>query len=118
MVNQKGDHMEIEKRFEKDRCVIGLKGRLDAVTSPELEQRLGEIIEEGNLNIVLNLTGLEYVSSAGLRIFLVATKKIKVLKGELCLAGLSGNIKEVIEISGFPSIMPCYDTMEELPSQG
>jgi anti-anti-sigma factor len=108
--------MEIENRVEEGRCVVGLKGRLDAVTAPELEQSLGEIIDQGNLNLVLDLTGLEYVSSAGLRIFLVATKKVKALKGELCLAGLSGNIKEVIEISGFPSIMPCYDTMEDLPS--
>ena len=108
--------MDIEKLIENGRCVVGLKGRLDAVTAPELEKSLGEIIDEGNLNMVLNLTGLEYVSSAGLRIFLVATKKIKALKGELCLAGLSGNIKEVIEISGFPSIMPCYDTMQDLPS--
>ena len=108
--------MEIEKLVKEGRCVVGLKGRLDAVTAPELEQSLGEIIEEGNLNLVLDLTCLEYVSSAGLRIFLVATKKIKSLKGELCLVGLSGNIKEVIEISGFPSIMPCYDTMEDLPS--
>jgi anti-anti-sigma factor len=108
--------MEIEQRIEKGRCVVELKGRLDAVTAPELEQRLGEIIDAGNLNMDLNLTGLEYVSSAGLRIFLVATKRLKALKGELCLAGLSGNIKEVIEISGFPSIMPCYDTLEALPS--
>ncbi|MCP3941991.1 MAG: STAS domain-containing protein [Desulfobacteraceae bacterium] len=107
--------MEIGKLVEEGRCVVGLKGRLDAVTAPELELSLGKIIEEGNLNIVLDLTNLEYVSSAGLRIFLVATKKVKALKGELCLAGLSGNIKEVIEISGFPSIMPCYDTMEDLP---
>ncbi|MBA3009405.1 MAG: STAS domain-containing protein [Proteobacteria bacterium] len=107
--------MEIEKRVQEGRCVVGLTGRLDAVTAPELEQRLSEIIEDGNLNLVLDLTGLEYVSSAGLRIFLVATKKVKALKGEFCLAGLSGNIKEVIEISGFPSIMPCYDTMDALP---
>jgi anti-anti-sigma factor len=112
----KENHMEIEKRVEEGRCVVGLKGRLDAVTAPELEKNLGEIIEDGNVNMILDLTGLEYVSSAGLRIFLVATKKVKALKGELCLVGLSGNIKEVIEISGFPSIMPCYDTMADLPS--
>jgi anti-sigma B factor antagonist len=38
------------------------------------------------------------------------------LSGELSLAGLQGNIKEVLEISGFPSILPCYDSMDDLPA--
>jgi len=108
--------MEIEKQVQGNRCVVGLKGRLDAVTAGELEQSLNQIIEDGNLNIILNLTDLEYVSSAGLRIFLVITKKLKALEGYFCLAGLGGNIKEVIEISGFSTIMPCYDTLEDMPA--
>jgi anti-sigma B factor antagonist len=107
--------MEIEKQIQGGRCVVEVKGRLDAVTSVELDQSLSQTIEDGNLDIVLNLTGLEYISSAGLRIFLVVAKKLKALKGDLCLAGLGGNIKEVIEISGFPSIMPCYDNIKDVP---
>ncbi len=66
--------------------------------------------------MAFDLTHLEYVSSAGLRIFLVVAKKLKGLDGELSLAGLQGNIKEVLEISGFPSILPCYDSMDDLPA--
>jgi anti-anti-sigma factor len=108
--------MEIEIEIKDKRCVVGLTGRLDAVTAPELEEKLSRVIDEGSLDLVLNLSGLEYVSSAGLRIFLVAAKKLKAAKGDLCLAGLKDNIKEVIEISGFPSIMPCYNTLEEVPA--
>ena len=108
--------MEIEQQIKDGRCVVGLKGRLDALTAVELEQNLSKIIENGNLDIVLDLTNLEYISSAGLRIFLLIAKKLKTLKGDLCLAGLGGNIKEVIEISGFPSIMSCYDDIKDIPS--
>jgi anti-anti-sigma factor len=108
--------MEIAIQLIDSKCVVGLQGRLDAVTAPELELSLGQVIENENLHIVLNLTDLEYISSAGLRIFLVAAKKLTILKGTLCLAGLRGNIKEVIEISGFPSIMSCYDTLEDMPN--
>jgi len=105
--------MEIEKETREGKCIIALKGRLDAVTSPELDSYMGQVIDKGNLDIVLNLNGLDYLSSAGLRVFLVATKKIKAVKGELSLAGLTGNIKPVLTFSGFPTIMPCYDTIEE-----
>ncbi len=108
--------METEKQIKDGRCIVGIKGRLNAVTASDLEQSLNQTIEEGSLQIVLDLASLEYISSAGLRIFLVIAKRLKTLKGELCLAGLEGNIKEVIEISGFPAIMPCYDSIADLPA--
>jgi anti-anti-sigma factor len=74
------------------------------------------MIDQGKHKMVFDLSRLEYVSSAGLRIFLVVAKKLKGLNGELSLAGLQGNIKEVLEISGFPSILPCYDSMDDLPA--
>jgi anti-anti-sigma factor len=107
--------MKIEEVMQNNICVVRVTGRLDATTAPELDQAVVQIIEQGKHKMVFDLTHLEYVSSAGLRIFLVVAKKLKVLNGELSLAGLQGNIKEVIEISGFPSILPCYDSMEDLP---
>lgn len=107
--------MEIETTMQENTCVVHITGRLDAVTSPKLDQEATQIIEQGNHKIVFDLTDLEYVSSAGLRIFLVMAKKLKQLNGELALAGLQGNIKEVLEISGFPSILPCYDSIDDLP---
>lgn len=107
--------MEIAKEMITGHCVIKLTGRLDAVTAPELEGYLIEAIDNGDTCMAMDLSNLDYVSSAGLRVFLVAAKKIKAAKGDLSLTGLEGNIKEVIEISGFPSIMPCYDSLADLP---
>jgi anti-anti-sigma factor len=107
--------MNIEETMQNDTCVVRVTGRLDATTAPELDQAVIQIIDQGKHKMAFDLTQLEYVSSAGLRTFLVVAKKLKGLNGELSLAGLQGNIKEVLEISGFPSILPCYDSMDELP---
>jgi anti-anti-sigma factor len=107
--------MNIEETMQNDTCVVRVTGRLDATTAPELDQAVMQIIDQGKHKMAFDLTQLEYVSSAGLRTFLVVAKKLKGLNGELSLAGLQGNIKEVLEISGFPSILPCYDSMDELP---
>ncbi len=108
--------MNIEETMKNDTCVVRVTGRLDATTAPELDQAVKQIIDQGKNKMAFDLTHLEYVSSAGLRIFLVVAKKLKGLDGELSLAGLQGNIKEVLEISGFPSILPCYDSMDDLPA--
>jgi anti-anti-sigma factor len=108
--------MQIEETMQNNTCVVRVTGRLDATTAPELDQAVTQIIGQGKHKMAFDLTHLEYVSSAGLRIFLVVAKKLKVLNGELSLAGLQGNIKEVLEISGFPSILPCYDSMDDLPA--
>jgi anti-anti-sigma factor len=99
--------MNIEETMQNDTCVVRVTGRLDATTAPELDQAVMQIIDQGKHKMAFDLTQLEYVSSAGLRTFLVVAKKLKGLNGELSLAGLQGNIKEVLEISGFPSILPC-----------
>ncbi len=108
--------MQIEETMQNNTCVVCVTGRLDATTAPELDQAVTQIIDQGKHKMAFDLTQLEYVSSAGLRIFLVVAKKLKGLNGELSLAGLQGNIKEVLEISGFPSILPCYDSMDDLPA--
>lgn len=109
--------MDITKENTAGYCVVKLNGRLDAVTAPEVEGFLGELVEAGETGLAVDLAGVDYVSSAGLRVFLVTAKKLKAAGGELSLAGLTGNVKEVIEISGFPSIMPCFDTLEDLPQK-
>lgn len=109
--------MEIAKEMTAGYCVVTLAGRLDAVTAPEVEGYLGGLVQEGQTALAVDLAGVDYVSSAGLRVFLVTAKKLKATGGELTLTGLAGNVKEVIEISGFPSIMPCFDSLKDLPAK-
>lgn len=69
--------MEISKRKEKDIVVISVKGRMDAVTSPAFEKDMSDLITKGEKTFVINLSKLDYISSAGLRSILSAAKAAK-----------------------------------------
>jgi anti-anti-sigma factor len=96
--------MEIQSKVEKGFTALTIKGRLDAVSAPAAEAGINTAIESGASNLVLNLSGLEYVSSAGLRVLLVTAKKLSRQNGKIILCGLQDTVKEVLTISGFLSI--------------
>ena len=103
--------MDIVVNQDSDISVFVLSGRLDAVSAPQLEDRIGLWFEELGTKLIFNLEGLDYVSSAGLRVFLTCAKKMKTRDGKLCMAGLRPNVKEVFTISGFITLIPAYDTL-------
>lgn len=88
-------------------------GRLDSNTSKAFEDQLLPVVEGGPARVVVDLSGLQYVSSAGLRVFLLAAKRAKASGGRLALAGMSDQIREVFDISGFSAIFAIYRTREE-----
>lgn len=102
--------MEIDLRKEGKVEIASLKGRIDAVTAPEFEKKILEVIEKGERTILLNMAGLEYISSAGLRSILTIAKKLKAENGEVFFAELQGAVEEVFKISGFHSIFKVFDS--------
>lgn len=109
--------MEIQKRKENNTVVVVVKGRLDALTAPELEKDLLETIAGGEKRLVMDLSGLHYISSAGLRTLLVLAKKLKAQEGEVLFTGLKGPVDDVFKISGFYSIFKIFDSPEAALSQ-
>ena len=106
--------MEIsENKLADDAIVLGLTGRLDPTTVAQVEERLGKIIEGGAQRIVLDLAGLDYISSAGLRVVLMGAKRVQLAGGKLVLCAAQSHVKEVLTISGFSSILTIVDTQEE-----
>jgi anti-anti-sigma factor len=99
--------MDISQRSLQGISVVSVQGRLDAVSAPELESAL-EGAEPGHL--VLNMAGLEYISSAGLRVILAAAKRQKGDSGDLHVAALQEAVKSVFEVSGFDAIINIYDS--------
>jgi anti-anti-sigma factor len=97
---------------EKDCLIVSVTGRMDAVTTPEFEQTLGGWIDQGDIRFIVDLTGLDYISSAGLRGILTSVKKIKAEGGQMVLTALHGTVKEVFEISGFSTIIPIFESVE------
>ena len=104
--------MEIRTKKEKDAIVVSVRGKMDALSSPEFEKQLSELIGQGEKDFVVDLGELEYISSAGLRVILAIVKRLKEKEGRLFICGLKDMAKEVFEISGFGAFIPVYDSVE------
>lgn len=104
--------MNITEKTENDTIIVSLSGRLDASSAPEAEQHLNKVIDNSK-KLIINLSELEYISSAGLRVLLVAAKKLRHTNGNLALCSLQDGVKEVFDISGFSSIFNIYTTEQE-----
>ena len=95
--------MTIEIKRNADETVIDLVGRLDTTTAPALEKTVSEDIGDTK-NLVLNLKGLEYISSAGLRVILGAQKKMQKI-GSMKVTCVREEVMEVFEMTGFADIL-------------
>ena len=69
-------------------------------------------MDQGEKVVIVDFAGLDYISSAGLRSILSASKKLKGKEGSILLASLKDIVKEVFEISGFSTILPIYESVE------
>ena len=93
----------VEKNIENEKIILKVSGRLDTTTSPELETEIDNCIEDAK-ELVFDMTNLEYVSSAGLRVILKA-QKIMNSKGNMKLIGVNESVLEIFEITGFSDIL-------------
>lgn len=95
--------MTIDKQINGSELTLSLTGRLDTTTAPELEAVIKESIA-GVTNLVMDFAGLEYLSSAGLRVILSAQKTMNK-QGEMVIRNVNETINEVFEITGFIDIL-------------
>ena len=95
--------MTIEKKMNNESATLIVSGRLDTQTAPELENELDSIFS-GLKELTFDMTNLEYVSSAGLRVILKAQKAMNA-QGSMKLTGVNDSIMEVFDITGFLDIL-------------
>jgi len=105
--------MDITERQSGDIVVLDLGGRLDTTNYQQFEAKTMGLINEGKNKIVVNCSNLNYISSSGLRIMLMALKGASVGGGMFTLCELQENIREIFEISGFCSIFKIFPTEQE-----
>ena len=96
--------MEIIKNKQDEILIFKLRGRLDSQTSPNFEAKILAAINDGTNIIHVDLEELEYISSAGIRVILMAYKNLKRLDGRFVISSMSGYVKEVFE-TAFPSFI-------------
>lgn len=100
--------MELATESNGDVQVISVTGSLDALTAPELSDTLATELRANHTKLVINLAGLDYTSSAGLRVLLNNVKEARSKGGDLRLAAVQPNVKKVLDLSGFMSIMQSF----------
>lgn len=96
----------------KQHC-LALHGKLDSLTRAEFEPQALELAAQEGGGLVLDCTKLDYVASAGLRVFLMAAKRAQQAGGKMVLSGLQASVREVLEISGFLKILTVVDSLEQ-----
>ena len=99
--------LNITKEQRDDALTVSLEGRLDTTTSPDLEKMLKESLDDVT-ELILDFENLEYISSAGLRVLLLAYKKM-VPAGTMKLIHVSDVVKDILEITGFLELLNVQD---------
>ena len=105
--------MELKFKKEGKATVLELSGRLDTSNYESFSEELFMKLEEGEKYIVMDMEGLEYISSSGLRVFLAALKKMRAENGDIALCCMNDKINEVFNISGFSSLFKVYVSLND-----
>ena len=104
--------MEIKTGTQDGVVTVELLGNLDGTSAPQVQGEVMSLIVP-DCRLVLDMSGCEYVSSAGLRVLLMIAKLLTNKKGEGVLAGVSEEIMDVMEMTGFAQFFETYDTVSE-----
>ena len=92
--------------------VLTLRGELDAHTAPDFEAALQACLDEGDARLVADGAGLDYVSSAGLGVFMAFVEPAREAGGDLKIAALPERVFEVFDLLGFPTVFDMAETVE------
>jgi anti-sigma B factor antagonist len=105
--------MEITERKTGDVVTMSISGRLDTTTAKAFESKILAQIDAGDRRFIIDLAQLDYISSAGLRVLVLAGKRLDGGKGKIVLCSLKNPVREVFDIVGFSSTFPVYASQDD-----
>lgn len=105
--------MELQFKQKDSFTIVYVSGRVDTTNYNEFEKQVSEKTYETNENVIINCSELNFISSSGLRVFLMTQKKLTATGRKLKLCNMQPAIKEIFDISGFSQIFEIHDTEEE-----
>jgi anti-anti-sigma factor len=106
--------ISISKITSTDPVVIKIEGRIDGLTSKQIQTEINETLESGTKNLILDFAGVYYLSSAGIRVFISQMKKISAMGGQMFFISLSHHILEIFKISGLDSVFKVFDSYNDV----
>ncbi len=105
--------VQIDKTTENDITTLSITGEVDASSSIQLDEALGEVVNHGAPGILIDCSGLSYISSAGLGVFMSYIEDIKTKNLRMALFGLNEKVKNVFDILGLDQLLTLVNTKEE-----
>ena len=100
--------MTISETREDGAVIVAPAGRIDSTTFSQLEQHLTALAAEGQHRVVIDFSGVDYISSAGLRVMLSLAKRIKDAKGRVALCGMNDSVRQVFQLAGFLALFDVH----------
>jgi anti-sigma B factor antagonist len=104
--------MNVVVTTQDEHLVVTLQGRLDTTQADAVEKKIIEILDQNHNYIIFDCTEMDYISSSGLRIFLIAQKRMMATAGQLKLCNLQAGIQEIFDMSGFSMIFNIFPDLE------
>ena len=93
--------------------VLKVSGKIHTEASEELLKKLNTLIDQGEWHLLLDLSGVDYINSSGLRVLLTVAKKLNGLSGKMVLATVTELIQQILRVSGCASVIGVYSSKEE-----
>lgn len=106
-------NLKIGRKREGSADVLVLDGQLDTYTAPDLDRAIEELVSKGSQWIILECSGLNYVSSAGFSVFIESHAELAEKGRKFALAGMPERIRRFFDMLGFSQIVSVYNTLEE-----
>ncbi len=104
--------MEIQDKQVNEVSIVTIKGSIDALTAPQISEHIDGLITNGNIKLVCDFSGVDYTSSAGLRVLLGAVKETRSKGGDLYLSNIQPDVEKVLKLSGFTSILKIFPDVD------
>lgn len=101
--------MKIQEQTKGKNTIFTLEGRLDSNTSTDVEKKIFDAINGGTKNVIIDFSGLEYISSSGIRILIRCHKELEKISGHLYLCAVPKPIENILYITGF---LPYFKVFE------
>jgi anti-sigma B factor antagonist len=102
------ENFEVAREDHSEVSILRLKGFLDAHTAPNFEQAIQELIEENRFKIIVSMSDLNYISSAGLGVFMGFIEEIREKSGDIKLSNMTDKVYKVFDLLGFPALYQIF----------
>ena len=108
--------MEFQEKQIGEVTILALTGSIDALSAPKITEHINGFISDGKIKLVADLKGVNYTSSAGLRVLLGAIKDTRAKGGDMRLSGVQPDVLKVLNLSGFTNILKIFETVDDAVS--